>query len=137
MICPVARLADDAYMHAPSVATTWRARLQAEQVFEQIITAPAVAQVARTHGQRAGVALSWVAQSRIPMVLISAKRAHMRENLQVYSEPPWGRLSKREMAVLDAARQPQGRPAFWGDCDDNEHLGPPSGKRAERPATEL
>ena len=99
------------------------AAAQAEQDFAKITTAPAVAQVARAHGQQAaGVAISWVAQSRIPMVLISAKRAHMRDNLRVYSEPSWGRLSEQEMALLSAARQPPGRPAYWGDCDDNEHL---------------
>ena len=113
--------------------------LQAEQDFQRITTAPAVAKVARAHGQHAaGVAISWVAQSRLPMVLISSKRAHMRDNVRAYGEPPWGRLSEREMAVLSAARQPSGRPAYWGDCDDNERLVPSSTKSiVERPATEL
>ena len=90
----------------------------AEQQFDSIMHA--VASVALAHGnQAAGVAMSWVAQQQMPMVLITARAAHMRQNLRVYdADPPWGRLSVREMDALSAVRDPTSRPSYWGDCDD-------------------
>ena len=118
-------------------ARAWRSAFMAysvlggaEQEFERITASPAVARIAAAHGNRAaGVAISWVAQQRIPMVLISANAAHQRDNLKaIYGDPPWGRLSAREMAVLSDAREPAGRPSHWGDCDD---------ERVKEPASEL
>lgn len=91
----------------------------AEQDFSRITASPAVARVAAAHGgHAAGVAISWVAQQRLPMVLISAKPAHQRDNLRVYANPPWGRLTTSEMDALSAEREPAGRLSHWGDCDD-------------------
>ena len=92
----------------------------AEQDFAKITSAPAVARVAAAHGTHAAsVAVSWAAQQGTPLVLISAKPGHLRDNLRaVAGEPPWGRLSAREMEELSALREPGGRPSFWADCDD-------------------
>lgn len=91
----------------------------AEQDFGQIVTAPAVAAAARAHSTHAAnIALSWVAQQEMPLVIISSKPSHMKENLNVFTRPRWGKLSAAEMQALSELKKPAGRPAYWGDCRD-------------------
>ena len=103
----------------------------ANQDFEKIANAPAVVQIAKAHGTHgANVALSWVAQLGYPLVVISSNGEHLADDLHAFDEPPWGRLTKEEMATLSALREPHGRPSYWGDCDDERVV-------AERPSVEL
>lgn len=107
----------------------------AEQSFHGITHAAPVVVVAREHHTHpANVALSWVAQQGMPLVVISADPQHLRQNMALFSTPPWGRLSQQQMRVLSELREPGGRPSYWGACED-EQLSHPS--RAERPLSEL
>ena len=104
----------------------------AEQDFERVTSARAVEEIARAHRTHgANVAMSWVAQQGVALVVISASAAHMRDDLRILGEPPWGRLQQAEMATLSALRAPAGRPSHWGDCED-EQIDIP-----ERPSPEL
>lgn len=104
----------------------------AELDFEKVTTAPAVLRVAKAHGgtHGANVALSWVAQLGLPLVVTSSSARHLEDDAHAFDDPPWRRLSKEEMASLSALREPQGNPSYWGDCTD-ERLA------VERPIVEL
>ena len=94
----------------------------AEQDFAKITASAAVARVARAHGNThpANIAVQWVAALRVPFVVISTKPGHLRDDLQVFGEPPWGRLSESETRELSRATEPSGRPSYWADCEDEK-----------------
>ena len=86
----------------------------------RILASGAVRAAAERHTTTAPtVALAWLAQLHVPMVVLSSSAAHLRRNLRLYdAAPPWGRLRDDEMAALSAESVPGGRPAHWGDCAD-------------------
>lgn len=104
----------------------WRAQYMAYSVlggvegdFGRITSHPLVQRIATAHHTGgANVALSWVAQLGVPLIVLSSNLAHLKDDLSLFSTPPWGRLTDAEMAQLSALKQPPGRPSHWGDCAD-------------------
>ena len=92
----------------------------AELDFDRIVRSPTVVSVAAAHGtQPADVAVAWVVQQRIPLVVTSAKPAHLRANIRAFAdEPPSGLLTASEMKALSSLQEPAGRPSHWGSCTD-------------------
>ena len=91
----------------------------AEGDFERIARSPIVQRVAVAHSTGgANVALSWVAQQGLPLVILSSSSEHLREDVSIFSTPRWGALSRAEMEALSSLREPRGRPSHWGDCED-------------------
>ena len=92
----------------------------AEGDFQRIAHGPVVERIASAHGTAgANVALSWVAQQHLPLVVLSGSAAHLGEDLQLFRQPTWGSLSDPEFVELSALREPAGRPSHWGDCEDS------------------
>ena len=89
--------------------------------FGKITSAPTVRRIAEAHrSSAANIALSWVAQLGMPLVVLSGNADHLKEDLRLFKGPPWGSLSPDEMAELSTLRAPPGRPSHWGDCVDSE-----------------
>jgi hypothetical protein len=63
------------------------------------------------------VAIMWVAQQRLPMVLLSASQQHLEQNLRVNNATAW-RLTADAIERLSALEAPPGRPSHWGNCVD-------------------
>jgi diketogulonate reductase-like aldo/keto reductase len=116
----------DPFGYRAWAARTWGAVTMAYSVlggvegdFGRITGSPVVRRVAKAHETGgANVALSWVAQLGQPLIVLSGNAAHLRDDLQLFHAPPWGKLSIAEMATLSALRSPPGRPSHWGDCRD-------------------
>jgi len=89
----------------------------ASRHYEAITRAPAVVAIAARHGKSPQeVALQWVAQQDLPVVVLSSSAAHLGSNRDTVSGV-W-RLSAEEMEALSALDQPTGKPSHWGLCDD-------------------
>ena len=105
---------------------TWKAVYMAYSVlggaegdFKRIAHGPVVERIASAHATAgANVALSWVAQQQMPLVVLSDSAAHLREDLHLFRQPAWAPLTDTEMAELSALQEPGGRPSHWGDCAD-------------------
>ena len=88
--------------------------------FARITSASRVQEVASAHRTGgANIALSWVAQLGMPLVVLSGSPGHLRDDLRLFDVPPWGKLSASEMETLSRLREPAGRPSHWGDCADD------------------
>lgn len=116
----------DPYGYRAWAKARWGAQYMAYSVlggvegdFGRITAQPLVQRIARAHGTGgANVALSWVAQLDVPLIVLSSSRAHLKDDLSIFGNPPWGRLSADEMRQLSHLREPPGRPSHWGDCAD-------------------
>ena len=88
--------------------------------FARIVGQPLVQSIATSHGgtHGANIALSWAAGLGMPFVILSGNAAHLRDDLRLFDDPPWGALTAEEMRQLDALDKPPGRPSHWGDCRD-------------------
>lgn len=76
----------------------------------ELITGPLVTRIGSAHNRSgAQVSLRWAVQSGVPLSTKSTKAAHLRANLDIFD--CWS-LTKAEMAELDAATKPKGRPSF-------------------------
>ena len=62
------------------------------------------------------VALHWVAQQDVPVVVLSASASHLASNRDTVSGT-WA-LSPSEMWELSNLTKPAGRPSHWGQCED-------------------
>ena len=81
-----------------------------------------VREAAAAHGvSEAEVAIKWVVQQRIPLIVLSSSKEHLANNLQMYDHSGDGSwvLSEGEMAGLSALTTPAGRPSQWGACEDS------------------
>ena len=95
----------------------------AEGDYDKLSSLPVVRRIAAAHGvSAAAVALRWVQQLAMPMVVLSNSRSHLASNLQLFNTSGWS-LTDSQMAELSALTQPAGRPSFWGDCTDRNLLG--------------
>ena len=100
----------------------WRAQYMAYSVlggvegdFGRITSHPLVQRIATAHHTGgANVALSWVAQLGVPLIVLSSNLAHLKDDLSLFSTPPWGRLTDAEMAQLSALKQPPGSAVALG-----------------------
>jgi len=116
----------DPYGYRAWVKAQWGAAVMAYSVlggvegdFGRITSQPTVQRIAAAHRTGgANVALSWVAQLGVPLIVLSTSAAHLRDDLSLFGTPPWGRLSEGEMRELSSLRNPPGRPSHWGDCVD-------------------
>ena len=108
-------------------AKTWGAVTMAYSVlggvegdFGRITGSPVVGRIAKAHRTGgANVALSWVAQLNLPLIVLSGNKDHLRDDLELFRSPPWGKLTAAEMEELSELRSPPGRPSHWGDCKDS------------------
>ena len=77
-----------------------------------------VSQIAEYHAiSAAEIAMLWVIQQEIPLVVLSNTVRHLASNLRLVTAPAVS-LSVKEMGRLSALRKPAGRPSYWGDCVD-------------------
>ena len=90
----------------------------ADGTTKALLTAPSVKRVAAARGiSSAEVAILWVVQQQLPLVLLSNTVHHLASNLRLVANPP-ARLSTDDMAALSMLTKPRGRPSHWGDCVD-------------------
>ena len=82
----------------------------------RILESGAVRAAAERHTTTAPtVALAWLAQLHVPMVVLSSSAAHLRRNLRLYdAAPPWGRLRDDEMAALSGGERAGGEAGALG-----------------------
>jgi len=79
-----------------------------------------VKRLARIHNvSGAEVAMKWVAQLHIPMIVLASSELHAEKNLFLFESSKW-HLSSQDVQVLSKLDYPPGVPSLWGDCVDQQ-----------------